>query len=99
MRNSITRFHAHAHLVRKITTSEIWEIIPHLAYMKIMQTEYLVCNKIRISYIKADLSRDWILIFPGRYNVASPANYTTSSTEYNRIFTAFVVYPFYQDVM
>ena len=44
-RNSITRFHAHAHLVRKIATSEIWEIIPHLAYMKIMHAEYLVCNK------------------------------------------------------
>ena len=40
-------------LVRKITTSEIWEIIPHLAYMKIMHTEYLVCNKrhYTLSYI------------------------------------------------
>ena len=99
MRNSITRFHVHAHLVRKISTSEIWEIIPHLEYMKIVHAEYLVYNKIWISYIKADLSRYWILIFPGRYNVASPANYATSSTECNRIFTAFVVYPFYQDVM
>ena len=44
MCNSITCFHAHAHLVRKITTSEIWEIIPHLAYLKIMHAEYLVCN-------------------------------------------------------
>ena len=43
-RNSITHFHAHVHLVRKRTTSEIWEIIPHLAYMKIMHAEYLVCN-------------------------------------------------------
>ena len=46
--NSITRFHTHVHLVRKITISEIWKNIPHLAYTKIMHAEYLGCNKTTI---------------------------------------------------
>ncbi len=36
---------AHAQLVKKITTSEIWKIIQPLVYGEIMYTEYKVSNK------------------------------------------------------
>ena len=33
-----------------ITTSEIWEIIPHLMYREIIYVEYQVCNKYTYAY-------------------------------------------------
>jgi len=36
-------FPARAQLINKITTSKIWEIIPHLTYRKIMYAEYIKC--------------------------------------------------------